>query len=218
MPSQTTQVVPWVDSLPPYIVAALRRVGLSRRKYQETACLDALHLFRDGNNVEINLPPGTGKTLISQIVGCVWIREGSGSDNKVLCVLPSSALREQHYSYCVWWAGEAGLCEPLEVKSEWIQRRGVWHQRQAEQSDFWFALPRVFCNAVKSAHVPFSALKRVGLVILDEYDTFSIGVLRAEGYSLRFSKPSERLFRLLEQKERRYLLMSATPARNRVEQ
>jgi hypothetical protein len=52
------------------------------------------------------------------------------------------------------------------------------------------------------------------LVIFDEYDAFSIGVLRAEGYKLRFTKDSEHLIALLKQRERRYLLMSATPAQN----
>jgi hypothetical protein len=50
-------------------------------------------------------------------------------------------------------------------------------------------------------------------VILDEYDSFSIGVLRAEGENLRFSKDFERLIEILGRSKRSYVLMSATPAR-----
>ena len=89
----------------------------------------------------------------------------------------------------------------------------MWHQKQAERSDFWFALPGVLCNAVESAHITFRAIKEVGLVLLDEYDAFSVSVLKSEGYSLRLSKPSEQLFSILERRDRRYLLTSATPAR-----
>jgi hypothetical protein len=202
------------DGFPQYIIAALQRAGLSRRLYQETATLGAIRLLREGKNPEIDLPPGTGKTLIGQIVGCMWIRElATGSTGKVLCVLPSSILREQHHAYCSWWAGGAGLCRPLEIASEWVHSRSIWHQKQATESDFWFTLPRVFCNAVESGHIPFRALRQVGLVILDEYDTFSVSVLRAGGYDLRFSRPSARLFDILGRRERRYLLTSATPAR-----
>lgn len=217
MQALTSRPPAWQEGLPAYIIAGLKRVGLSRRKYQETACVEALNLLTNGENAEINLPPGTGKTLIGQMIACVWIRERGPSEDKVLCILPSSVLREQHHWYCVWWAGESGLCKPLEITTEWIRSRRVWHQAQAEERDFWFALPTVFCNAVKSGHIPFSALRRIGLVLIDEYDAFSIGVLRAEGYGLRFSKPSERFFQMLGQRDRRYLLVSATPARNRAE-
>ena len=114
MPHNIARISPDINSLPDYITGALKRVGLSRRKYQETACLETLRLFKDDQNAEINLPPGTGKTLIAQIVGCIWIREREQrGSNKVLCILPSSTLREQHHTYCTWWAGEAGLCTPL---------------------------------------------------------------------------------------------------------
>jgi ERCC4-related helicase len=215
MGASSQKLISRSDSLPDYIIAALHRAGLSRRRYQEMACLEALRLLRSGENAEINLPPGTGKTLISQIIGCIWSREGEATSAKVLCIVPTSILREQHYGYCVWWAGESGLCQPLEFTSDWVRRKGIWHQKKVEQGSFWFALPELFYNAVQSAHVPFEILDTVGLVIFDEYDAFSIGVLRAEGHKLRFTKDSERLIQLLEHKERRYLLMSATPAQHR---
>ena len=207
-----------VDSLPDYILAALDRVGLSRRRYQRTASLEALRLLRLGENAEINLPPGTGKTLISQITACVWLHERRVSNQKVLCIVPSSTLREQHHDYCAWWAEGAGLCKPLEISSRWLDNKGVWHQKNATQSDFWFALPEVFCNAVDSAYVPMADLDLISLVILDEYDAFSIAVLRAGGERLRFSKDCKRLLSLLDQSARRYLLMSATPARQRTDE
>jgi len=217
MQAESSTPAPREEGLPEYIIAALRRVGLSRRKYQETACLNALNLLRDGENAEINLPPGTGKTLIGQMIACMWIQERSPTNDKVLCILPSSVLREQHHWYCVWWAGESGLVRPLEITSQWIRSRMVWHQGQAEERDFWFALPTAFCNAVESGHIPFNALRRISLVLIDEYDAFSVGLLRAGGYGLRLSAPSERLFRILECEKRRYLLISATPARHRAE-
>jgi superfamily II DNA or RNA helicase len=210
---EATAVV--VDGLPDYILAALDRVGLSRRKYQKTASFEALSLLRRGENAEINLPPGTGKTLISQIIACIWLREGRASSQKVLCVVPSSTLREQHYDFCGWWAKGGGLCRPLEISSRWLDDKGVWHQMNVSNSDFWFALPEVFCNAVDTAYISMEQLDLISLVILDEYDAFSIAVLRAEGERLRFSKDCQRLLNLLEKRERRYLLMSATPARHR---
>jgi ERCC4-related helicase len=214
MYSLSKDLVSWADSLPDYIITALHRSGLSRRSYQEKACLEALRLLRGGENAEINLPPGTGKTLISQIIGCIWSRESQETSAKVLCIVPTSALREQHYTYCARWAEGSGLCKAIEFTSDWIRKKGIWHQKKVEQSNFLFALPELFFNAVQSAHVPFEILESVGLVIFDEYDAFSIGILRAEGYKLRFTKDCARLIELLEHKERRYLLMSATPARH----
>lgn len=83
------------------------------------------------------------------------------------------------------------------------------------RSDFWFALPEVFCNAVDTAYISMAELDLISLVILDEYDAFSIAILRAEGERLRFSKDCQRLLDLIGKQERRYLLMSATPARHR---
>ena len=214
--SRHRTLTPWIDELPDYIYAALERVGLSRRPYQKVACLESLRLLRNGANVEINLPPGTGKTLISQIIGCIWCRESS-HDRTVLCVVPTSALREQHYRYCVWWAQD--LCKPLEITSEWIHRKSKFHNQVADHSNFWFTLPEVLYNAItKTAHISYEVFDKVGLVIFDEYDAFSIGVLRAEGYKLRFTKDSDRLISLLKQRERRYLLMSATPAQDRIDE
>ena len=203
-----------VHALPPYILRALDRVELSRRIYQATAATAALRVIRGGRNAEINLPPGTGKTLISQIVGCVWLQERREAGEKVLCVVPSSVLRAQHHSYCVWWAGDARLCTPLEVSSEWKASTNVWHQVSARQTDFWFSLPEIFCNTVDSSQIPADALDRITLVILDEYDAFSIGILTAGGHRLRFTKDYTRLLEILQRRERRYLLMSATPARH----
>jgi len=200
------------SQLPPYVILALQRAGLGRRHYQEHACTEALKLLQDGANVEINLPPGTGKTLIGQIIGCIWIRE-QGKHNKVLCVLPSSNLRQQHHEYCLRWAAEPRLCTPLEITSQWVSSKRIWHQGLAEKADFWFILPELFCNAIQSAHITGELLRRIGLVILDEYDSFSIGVLRAEGENLRFSKDFQRLLGILDRPDYRYLLMSATPAR-----
>jgi len=200
--------------LPDYVITALDRVGLERREYQEFACLEALDLLRNGENAEINLPPGTGKTLIGQMIACSWIRESALRNRKVLCILPSSILREQHYYNWVLWTSEIEQCRALEITSEWVRSRSVWHQGQAENRHIWFALPMLFCNAVDSGCIPFSALSQVGLVVIDEYDAFSIAVLRAGGYSLRFSKPAERLYRVLEASCPRYLLLSATPARS----
>jgi ERCC4-related helicase len=200
-------------TLPDYILAALARVDLSRRAYQAVAATEALRIVRDSRNAEINLPPGTGKTLISQIVGCVWLAERRAAAEKVLCVVPSSILRRQHHDYCAWWAGT--LCKPLEISSRWRSSTGVWHQKNAQASDFWFTLPEIFCNAVDSALIPEEELDRVTLVILDEYDAFSIGVLTARGERLRFTKDYERLIEILRRRERSYLLMSATPARHR---
>lgn len=199
--------------LPAYVLRALDRAGLTRRGYQEHACLEALHTLELGKNVEINLPPGTGKTLISQIIGCIWIREHAAR-NKVLCVLPSSNLRQQHHEYCFWWASESQLCIPLEITSAWISNKRVWHQGVAQRANFWFVLPELFSNAVASAHITGELLREISLVILDEYDSFSIGVLRAEGENLRFSKDFGRLFEILGRSKRSYLLMSATPARS----
>jgi superfamily II DNA/RNA helicase len=198
--------------LPEYIIRALAQAGLTRREYQEHACSEALRTLEQGKNVEINLPPGTGKTLISQIIGCIWIREKQVR-NKVLCVLPSSNLRQQHYEYCLWWAAEAGLCNPLEITSTWISNKRFWHQGVAQKADYWFVLPELFCNAISTAHITSELLRQVSLVVLDEYDSFSIGVLRAEGENLRFSKDFERLIEILGRLERSYVLMSATPAR-----
>lgn len=212
MSAQKHELTLLQEGLPEYIYSAMRRVGLSRRAYQETACIEALRLLRNRQNAEINLPPGTGKTLISQIIGCVWTRESVPECSKVLCIVPTSTLRSQHYNYSVWWAGHSRLFQPLEFTTDWIHSKGVWHQKVVEQSNFWFALPELFTNAVRSVRVPFEVLDTVGLVIFDEYDAFSIGVLRAEGYKLRFSKDCEQLVELLAHRERRYLLMSATPA------
>ncbi len=198
--------------LPEYILRALAQAGQTRRGYQEHACIEGLRTLEQGKNVEINLPPGTGKTLISQIIACIWIRENE-TRNKVLCVLPSSNLRQQHHEYCLWWAAEAGLCKPLEITSTWISNKRFWHQGVAQNANFWFVLPELFCNAVSTAHITGELLRQISLVILDEYDSFSIGVLRAEGENLRFSKDFERLIEILGRSKRSYVLMSATPAR-----
>jgi len=203
-----------VRSLPAYILRALDRVELSRRTYQATAAMEALRVIRSGRNAEINLPPGTGKTLISQIVGCIWLSEHQAGGDKVLCVVPSSVLRAQHHNYCDWWAGESKLCKPLEVSPEWKASTNVYHQVSARKTDFWFSLPEIFCNTVDSVQIPEDALDRVALVILDEYDAFSIGILTARGQRLRFTKDYARLLEILRRRERRYLLMSATPARH----
>jgi len=202
-----------VHSLPAYILRALDRAELSRRPYQATAATEALRAIRSGRNAEINLPPGTGKTLISQIVGCIWLVEHQMAE-KVLCVVPSSILRAQHHDYCDWWAGESKLCKPLQVSPEWKASTNVYHQVNARKTDFWFSLPEIFCNTVDSAQIPEDALDRVTLVILDEYDAFSIGILTARGQRLRFTKDYARLLEILRRRERRYLLMSATPARH----
>lgn len=213
--SDTSRSIALKEGLPDYIIRALERAGLERREYQESAYLKALELLRNGENAEINLPPGTGKTLISQMIACSWIKESASSSSKVLCVLPSSILREQHYYNWVWWASDIEMCTPLEVSSEWMRHRGVWHQGQVENRNIWFALPSLFCNAVDAGYIPLGALNRVGLVVIDEYDAFSIAVLRAGGYRLRFSRPAERLSNILDGQDRRYLLLSATPARTR---
>jgi hypothetical protein len=91
----------------------------------------------------------------------------------------------------------------------------VWHQKSAEQSDFWFTLPQIFSNVVDTSRIPPGALDQVTLVILDEYDAFSIGILTERGQRLRFTKDYARLLEILRQcPRRRYLLMSATPARH----
>src|SRR4051794_27372578 len=109
-----------LEDLPAYILHALHRVGLSRRTYQRTASLEALRILRRGKNAEINLPPGTGKTLITQIIACIWLEERITKEEKVLCIVPSSALQEQHYYYCEWWASDVTPLKPLEVNSEWL--------------------------------------------------------------------------------------------------
>ena len=214
--SERPQLVTYAGGLPAYITSAIARVGLHQRKYQQTACLGALKLLRDGENAEINLPPGTGKTLISQIIGCIWIREKDAGDNKVLCLVPSTTLREQHYNYCAWWAGEASICAPIELTSRWLRSKGIHHQGALRKKNFCFALPELFYNAVARAYITPEVLDKISLVILDEYDAFSIGVLKAEGERLRFTKDWERLLDVLQLRERRYVLMSATPARHPV--
>ena len=203
-----------MDNFPDYILDALRRVGLARREYQEYASIEALKLLQDGFNAEINLPPGTGKTLISQIIGCIWLRQNDRDRRKVLCIVPTSNLLGQHFQYCQWWAGESKLCVPLEISPGWIRSKSIWHQKRAEQSDFWFAMPELFFNAVNNAYVPDDTLAHVGLVIIDEYDAFSVGLIRAEGHQFRFDKDFDKLAMRLMAHERRYLLMSATPARS----
>jgi RecG-like helicase len=208
-----TSVAPATAELPSYILAAIDHAdGLARRIYQTTAAMEAFRILRAGGNAEINLPPGTGKTLISQIVACMWLREQLAAA-KVLCVVPTSILRRQHFNYCEWWAG-GQLCTPLEISSEWSGSRRVWHQKSAEQSDFWFTLPQIFSNVVDTSRIPPGALDQVTLVILDEYDAFSIGILTERGQRLRFTKDYARLLEILRQRPRSYLLMSATPARH----
>ena len=199
------------EGLPGYIIDALQKADFSARKYQEIASLEALRILKNGMNAEINLPPGTGKTLISQIIGSIWIRESDPSVGKVLCVVPTSALREQHYHYS-WWAEYSNLCRPLELSAERLKRKGSAHREFFLEKNFWFALPESFCNAYELGYIPYKALASVGLVIIDEYDAFSIRILKFEGYKLRFSKDYERLMGALNQKNRQYLLMSATPA------
>lgn len=201
------------DKLPEYISIALRNAGYSKRQYQAKASLDAIRLLLSGKNVEINLPPGTGKTLISQIISSIWIMESEPIFKKVLCIVPSSTLREQHFRYS-WWAQESHLCSSLEITPDWLNCKSSPHWNKFEESNFWFAMPESFCNAYDSGYIPYSSLDEVGLVIIDEYDAFSIGVLRAEGYSLRFTKDYERLLNILKCVNRKYLLTSATPAMN----
>ncbi len=203
-----------MDALPDYILDALQRVGLARREYQEYASIEALKLLQAGINAEINLPPGTGKTLISQIIGCIWLKQAENSKRKVLCIVPTSNLLDQHFRYCQWWTEESGLCVPLQISAEWVRSKSVWHQKRAEQSDFWFAMPELFLNAVNNAYIMDDTLTHLGLVIIDEYDAFSVSLIRAEGHQLRFNKDFDRLVTRLMGYERRYVLMSATPAQS----
>lgn len=106
-----------------------------------------------------------------------------------------------------------GCAEPFYRRFLSSPNKRVWHQAEAAKADLWFVLPEVFYNAVQTAHITVELLQSIGLVILDEYDSFSIGVIRAEGEHLRFSKHFEHFLEIFEKSDRRYLLMSATPAR-----
>ena len=197
------------NAFPQYIIEALRKAKLGRRKYQQTAVSKAINILTGGNNAEITLPPGTGKTLISQIIGCVWLNS-INSHSKILTVLPSRPLSAQHFQHITYWAGVAGLCKPLLLSSIFFSKRNLIHGAYLAKSNYWFTLPEIFLNKIGTYITP-RFLNEIDLVIIDEYDAFSIGVLRDFGYSHEFSKDLNNLMDLFDFSRQRFLLLSATP-------
>lgn len=187
---------------------AIEAVNFENREYQCYAVKQVLKELKS-NNVELNLPPGTGKTLISQIVASEWLE--CRKDEKCLCILPSSVLLDQHYNFCCFWAKYQNLLSPLKIDSEWIRRKGVPHTNYFNHMNMWFSLPELLSNNLEKNIIPRQSLKRISLIIIDEYDSFSLGILRSEGVSTSFNKPFLSLLKKLEDINCRYFLLSATP-------
>lgn len=198
-----------IPAYPSDITAAIRAGGFSDRFYQRYAVYQALEVLVAGKNAEVVLPPGTGKTLIAQIVAVLWARRSAAADQRVLFLLPTRLLREQHFYVCLNWA--EALCGPLEVSSEWLRNRAAWHANLIEKHNFYFALPVSLEGGLQSGKFSATSWAQVGLVICDEYDAFSVGILRAEGMGERDSKSFDALRESLAQRKRAFLLMSATP-------
>ena len=198
-------------SYPNYIVTALKKAKLSIRKYQEIACCKSITFIREGKNVEINLPPGTGKTLISQIISIIWLKESDDKTKKSLFILPSTNLLQQHADYCFLWAGLSGLCNVISINSEFIKNKRIDHQMAISESNMIFSMPKILYNSIQNGYFTESDLHQIGLVVVDEYDALSIGILTSYGIVIKFNKSYEKLMDILNNIDSKYVLLSATP-------
>jgi ERCC4-related helicase len=194
---------------PNYIKSALRAGDFNERNYQKYAVSKAMEVLRSGQNAEIVLPPGTGKTLIAQIIACRWRHEEPTCRSRILFLLPTRVLREQHCTTCDRWARD--LCLPLEVSGEWLNDRRPWHADEVRKRYVYFALPRSLHGGLQKGKFPADCWSKIGLVVIDEYDAFSVGILTAEGVRERVSKNLSILVSDLKSRTRGFLLMSATP-------
>lgn len=202
---------------PDYVRDALQQSGFEERDYQKVAVAGALSLLRKRRSAEIDLPPGTGKTLVGHIVAWIWEREIRKS-NCVLILVPSTVLREQHsHAFCQWIP--RGDCPSIEWSTEWLKSKKVWHPQRAEHSRVFFALPESLAASIRSGQMPHTVWDRIGLVIVDEYDSFSLGTLLAEGADLVGNDRENIQLKLslsslvphLKSSPRVYLRLSATP-------
>lgn len=196
--------------IPEYIYSAIEKVGFEKRTYQTKAIINSLDILLNGNNVEINLPPGTGKTLISQIISCIWILEYF-PNNKVLFILPSRILSKQHFEFFEKWAYfGTNLCNPVLISSQWANTKNIPHQETLRERNPWFTTPGIFANRIGKI-IPYEILPLINLVIVDEYDAFTIGVMQSYGINQRFSIALSNLFEWFDVEKKNYLLLSATP-------
>jgi len=202
---------------PSYVADALRDAGLEERDYQKIAVAGTLDLLRHHKSAEVDLPPGTGKTLVGHISAWIWTRELSKRSNRVLVLVPSTILLEQHsYAFSRWVP--RGDCPSIEWSSEWLKSKNKWHAQRAEESSVFFALPEALAGSIESGQMPQTVWNRIGFVVVDEYDAFSLGTLQAEGAGLRNDRESvelklnlSSLVTHLRKPARLYLRLSATP-------
>ena len=82
----------------------------------------------------------------------------------------------------------------------------------------FFTLPEALASSIESGQMPQTVWNRIGFVVVDEYDAFSLGTLQAEGAGLRNDRESvelklnlSSLVAHLREPTRLYLRLSATP-------
>ena len=88
---------------PEYILRALQNAGFEQRDYQKVAVSGAVSLLQRGKAAEVDLPPGTGKTLVGHIVAWMWVHDLGSARNRVLILVPSTILLEQHSRVFQQW-------------------------------------------------------------------------------------------------------------------
>lgn len=198
------------NEIPEYIFTTLEKAGYEKREYQIYAINKILENLKMGINVELNLPPGTGKTIISQIVSVIYQKEIK-KDKKILFLLPTKILLYQHFLVYESWAYNKNyLCKPLLLDSNWFNNKRIYHQQKLHESSILFSLPQVFRNNI-GIRIPYSILHEIELLIIDEYDVFTIEVMRSYGIHNIFSKTFENLLHEFKINNKQFLILSATP-------
>ena len=200
---------------PEYILRALQNAGFEERDYQKVAVSGVVSLLQRGKAAEVDLPPGTGKTLVGHIVAWMWVHDLGSARNRVLILVPSTILLEQHSRVFQQWVPYS-QCPSIEWSSEWLSSRRVWHAQQAENARVFFALPQALAGSIRSGRMPQSVWSTIRLVIIDEYDAFSLGAIAAESLdpqqaSIHLKLSLSSLVNSLQETSRVYFRLSATP-------
>ncbi len=97
------------DALETRALAILRSEGRASFRFQAAAASRGVAACRERGRLLVLAPTGSGKTLISQLLVALLAEADFGRFPRVLVVVPSRGLVEQHYAAAGWLRHRAGL-------------------------------------------------------------------------------------------------------------
>lgn len=156
------------DALETRALAILRSEGRASFRFQAVAASRGVEICRDRGRLLVLAPTGSGKTLISQLLVALLAEADRDRFPRILVVVPSRGLVEQHYASAGWLRNRVGLAlhmltadTPLILAKATLESRGVV-----------FTTPITLARRIATIPGGLEKLGTFDCAIFDEIDTY----------------------------------------------